>query len=93
MSEKSTQTKTQTGTKVQARPGDELVDYTAPLLPGQEKQDIVVGVNGEMVRIKRGETVKLKRKHVSAINDAARQQVAAYKAAAEAQQTKKLYDL
>ena len=75
------------------RPGEELVEYTAPLLPGMGTQDVIVGVNGEMIRIKRGETVKIKRKFVNALNNAAKQQVAAYKAAAEAQQTKKLYDL
>ena len=56
-------------------------------------QDVIVGVNGEIIRIKRGETVQIKRKFVNALNNAAKQQVAAYKAAAEAQQTKKLYDL
>lgn len=75
------------------KPGDELVEYTAPLLPGMGTQDVIVGVNGEIIRIKRGETVKIKRKFVNALNNAAKQQVAAYKAAAEAQQTKKLYDM
>lgn len=75
------------------KPGEELVEYTAPLMPGMGTQDVVVGVNGEMIRIKRGETVKIKRKFVNALNNAAKQQVEAYKAAAEAQQTKKLYDM
>ena len=73
--------------------GDKLVDFTAPLLPGQERQDLIVGVNGEIIRIKRGEPVTIKRKFVNALNNAAKQQVEAYKAAAEAQQTKKLYDM
>jgi len=75
------------------KPGDELVEYTAPLLPGMGTQDVIVGVNGEIIRIKRGETVQIKRKFVKALNNAAKQQVEAYKAAAEAQQTKKLYDM
>lgn len=75
------------------KPGDELVEYTAPLLPGMGTQDVIAGVNGEIIRIKRGETVKIKRKFVNALNNAAKQQVEAYKAAAEAQQTKKLYDM
>lgn len=80
-------------TKVKVRPGEELVEYTAPLLPGMGTQDVIVGVNGEIIRIKRGEPVQIKRKFVNALNNAAKQQVAAYKAAAEAQQTKKLYDM
>ena len=79
--------------KAKVKPGDKLVEYTAPLLPVMGTQDVIVGVNGEIIRIKRGETVQIKRKFVNALNNAAKQQVAAYKAAAEAQQTKKLYDL
>lgn len=79
--------------EAKVNPGDKLVEYTAPLLPGMGTQDVIVGVNGEIIRIKRGETVKIKRKFVNALNNAAKQQVAAYKAAAEAQQTKKLYDM
>ncbi len=75
------------------KPGDELVEYTAPLLPGMGTQDVIVGVNGEIIRIKRGEPVQIKRKFVNALNNAAKQQVEAYKAAVEAQQTKKLYDM
>lgn len=80
-------------TKAKVKPGDELVEYTAPLLPGMGTQDVIVGVNGEIIRIKRGEPVTIKRKFVNALNNAAKQQVEAYKAAAEAQQTKKLYDM
>ena len=89
----SKQTKEPEQNKAKVKPGDKLVEYTAPLLPGMGTQDVIVGVNGEIIRIKRGETVQIKRKFVNALNNAARQQVAAYKAAAEAQQTKKLYDL
>lgn len=79
--------------KVAKKPGEELVSYTAPLLPGQEKQDIVVGVNGQFVRIQRGETVQVKAMFVEAINNAAKQQVAAHKAAAKAQRAEKMFDL
>lgn len=75
------------------RPGEELVEYTAPLLPGQERQDIVVGINGEIIRIRRGESVTIKRKFVNAINDSARQQVEAHRASSRAQKVEKMYDL
>lgn len=75
------------------KPGEELVEYMAPLLPGMGTQDVIAGVNGKIIRIKRGETVKIKRKFVEVLNNANKQRNAAYRAAAEAQQTKKLYDM
>ena len=64
---------------------EELVDYYAPLLPGQKKQDIVVGVNGETIRIQRGVQVKIKRKYYEILQDAARQEFAAMQARMELQ--------
>lgn len=63
---------------------EELVEYTAPLLPGAEKQDILVGVNGELIRLQRGATVQIKRKFVEALNNANRQEMEAYQTAQEA---------
>ncbi len=68
------------------KPGDELVEYTAPLMPGETKRDIFVAVNGESIRIKRGETVKIKRKFLNALNDASKQQYAAYQSSMKAQE-------
>ena len=64
-------------------PGEELVEYTAPLLPHLKKRDILVGVNGEMLRIQRGVPVKIKRKYYEAIQNAAAQEFAALAAREE----------
>lgn len=66
-------------------PMEELVDYTAPLLPHLKKRDILVGVNGELLRIQRGVTVKIKRKHYEALQNAAAQEFAALEARQEIQ--------
>jgi hypothetical protein len=79
--------------KKDIKPGDELVSYTAPLLPGMESQDIVVGVNGQFIRIVRGETVKIKRKFVEVLNNAVKQQTDAYKRSVQAQGSHKYMDM
>lgn len=66
-------------------PMEELVDYTAPLLPNLRKRDILVGVNGETLRIKRGVSVKIKRKFYEALQNAAQQEFAALEARQEIQ--------
>jgi len=66
-------------------PMEELVDYTAPLLPNLKKRDILVGVNGETLRIKRGVPVKIKRKFYEALQNAAAQEFAALEARQEIQ--------
>lgn len=71
------------------KPGDELVSYTVPLMPGETKRDIIVGVNGETIRIKRGETVMIKRKFLEALNNANKQQLAAYQSTVKAQEQSK----
>ena len=53
---------------------DELVEYTAPLLPGTKQKDLWVAVNGETCVIKRGVTVPVKRKFLEAIQNAQAQQ-------------------
>ena len=64
---------------------EELVDYTAPILYSDRERDLVVGVNGEMIRIKRGEPVRIKRKFLEVIQNSERQKQAAW----EAQETAK----
>ena len=64
---------------------DELVEYSAPLLPGSKQKDIFVAVNGETCVIKRGVPVKIKRKFYDALQNAQRQQLAAYQAMAQIQ--------
>lgn len=68
-----------------ADPMEELVDYTAPLLPNLKKRDILVGVNGETLRIKRGVPVKIKRKFYEALQNAAQQEFAAMETRQEIQ--------
>ena len=58
---------------------EELVDYTAPLDPRGEFRDLVVGVNGEFIRIQRGASVRIKRKFLEAIYNAELQQAEAAK--------------
>lgn len=70
-------------------PNEELVEYTAPLVgrTGGDSRDIVVGCNGEMIRIMRGETVRIKRKFFLILQEAERQEMAAYRAMNEAQKS------
>lgn len=65
---------------------EEYVEYTAPFPTSPDDRDIVVSVNGEFIRIKRGQTVSIKRKHYEALRDADRQRVASYKYQHDAQQ-------
>lgn len=76
--------------------GEELVSYTAPLLGSDvEQRPIIVGVNGETIRIKRGSTVQIKRKFLAVLENAQRQEYAAYLAmkAAEESSRKPLADM
>jgi len=66
-------------------PMEDFVDCTAPLLAGRARQDILLSVNGETVRIRRGETVRIKRKFLEVLENAQRQERAAHKAMALAQ--------
>lgn len=59
---------------------EELVDYIAPLIPGAPNQaDVIAAVNGEMIRIKRGVTVQIRRKFKEVLDNAAAQQMEAFK--------------
>ncbi len=65
---------------------EELVTYTAPLAPGGARQDITVAVNGELLQLKRGVAVEIKRKFVKVLQDADRQALAAYQYQDQAQE-------
>lgn len=58
-------------------PMEELVDFTAPFDPTDSRGEVLLGVNGQVVRVKRGATVRLKRKFVQAWEDANAQAAAA----------------
>ncbi len=60
----------ETKTKTEALDPEELVDFTAPYDPTGAARDILLAVNGESVRVKRGETVKLRRKFVQVWDNA-----------------------
>ena len=64
-------------------PAEELVWYEAPLLPGVKKRDILVAVNGETLRIQRGVRVQIKEKFREALQNAAKQEYAAFEAREE----------
>ena len=60
-------------------PNEELVDYMAPLMGSATRKEVVVGVNGELIRIKRGVRVKIKKKFYRVLQQAAYQELAAYR--------------
>lgn len=64
---------------------EELVEYMAPLIGAATKKDVIVGVNGETIRIKRGVPVKIKRKFLKVLRQAAAQEYAAYQVMEQAQ--------
>ena len=72
-------------TKAKTLDPEELVDFTAPMDPTGQRPDILLAVNGETVRVKRGSTVQLKRKFVEVWNNAAEQTMAARAAMEQAQ--------
>ena len=67
-------------------PNEELVDYMAPLMGSATRKDVVVGVNGELIRIKRGVRVKIKKKFYKVLQQAADQELAAYQTMERAQE-------
>lgn len=67
-------------------PNEELVDYMAPLIGSATRKDVVVGVNGELIRIKRGVRVKIKKKFYRVLQQAADQELAAYRTMERAQE-------
>lgn len=59
-------------------PMEELVPFTAPIDPTGHRREIILGVNGETIRVKRGITVEIKRKFVEVWNNSEEQRMAAY---------------
>ena len=87
MSDKKKEGTTQVSQEPQEKAYDpnELVEYTAPLLPGGNQPDIYGGVNGETFRVKRGVKVMIKRKFLDALMNAQEQQLEAYRARVQMQ--------
>lgn len=65
-------------------PGEELVEYTLPLLGPEKDQDVFVGVNGKTIRIQRGKTVRIQRKFAEVLRNAQAQEYAARRAMEDA---------
>ena len=70
--------------KVNAAPeadadGEEMMDFVLPM-NGTDERPLFVCVNGQNIRIRRGETVRIKRKYYEAIRNAREQEMAAYHA-------------
>lgn len=57
---------------------EELVSFTAPIDPTGRERDILLSVNGETIRIKRGSTVEIKRKFLECWENSIAQRNAAY---------------
>ena len=67
-------------------PNEELVDYMAPLMGSATRKEVVVGVNCDLIRIKRGVRVKIKKKFYRVLQQAADQELAAYRTMERAQE-------
>ena len=80
-----TKTKAEAKTEAKKYDPDELVNYTAPLMPGGKQKDIFCAVNGETCVIKRGIPVEIKRKFYEVLMNAQAQQVSAYQTMANIQ--------
>ena len=63
--------------------GEEYVDFMIPL--GADSSPVFIGVNGDTVRVRPGETVQLKRKFVEAYEHSVAQRRAAWRAQSAAQ--------
>jgi len=64
--------------------GEELVDFMVPM-SGPDSKPVLIGVNGEFIRIRPGETVTVRRKFVEAYNNAMKQERAAWETQTRAQ--------
>ena len=64
--------------KKTVKPEDELVTVQLFKDSGKYKNDVTLHVNGQNVVIQRGVKVKIKRKFLSALNNAQKQQYQAY---------------
>lgn len=71
MATKLTETKAeQEATKTIEEIMEEYVEYEAPMTANPDERDILVAVNGETLRIKRGERVQIKRKFLEVLRQA-----------------------
>jgi len=64
--------------------GEEYVSFQIPFT-GADSKPVMIGVNGEFIRVRPGETVQVRRKFVEAYNNAQTQERAAYAANIKAQ--------
>lgn len=64
---------------------EEVVEFYAPLDPTGKLRDLVLGVNGQLIRVKRGSTVKIKRKFVEVYQNSEAQTMAAVEAKEKAE--------
>ena len=67
--------------------GEQYVDFTIPY--GGDNKPVFIGVNGESIRVRPGETVSVKRKFVEAWSNAQAQERAAWKTQRHAQNASK----
>lgn len=67
-------------------PMEELVEFSVPFDPTGSSRDVLIAVNGETIRVKRGAAVRVKRKFVEAWNHANEQRVAAHQVMEQAQE-------
>ena len=65
--------------------GEAYVDFVIPR-GGIDERAVLIGVNGEFVRVQPGETVRVKRKFVEAWEHARQQEREAWKAQVKAQE-------
>ena len=68
--------------------GEEYVDFQIPL-SGPDAKPVLIGVNGEFIRVRPGEPVQVKRKFVEAYMHAKQQEREAWKTQTRAQNASK----
>ena len=64
--------------------GEEYVDFQIPM-SGPDAKPVLIGVNGEFIRVKPGEIVQVKRKFVEAYMNAQKQEREAWQTQTRAQ--------
>lgn len=71
-------------TEARPDPGEEYVDFMLPF-NGTDTKPVMIGVNGEFIRVRPGVTVSVKRKFVEAWLNAQTQERAAWESQIKAQ--------
>ena len=74
------------GSQQEAGPQRGAGGLYGPLMGSATRKEVVVGVNGELIRIKRGVRVKIKKKFYRVLQQAADQELAAYRTMERAQE-------